>query len=68
MTPEVMTERKVKAGLYLSESFYYKVRIWLMSRRPRIAFSEYAEIAIRERFDRDNAVTPEPTEVKKKAP
>ena len=55
MTPEMMTEKKVKAGLYLDETFYLRLRIWLMSQRPRIYFSEYAELAIREKHDRDTA-------------
>lgn len=52
-TPEVMTEKKVKAGLYLSPDSYYKIRIWLMGQRPRISFSEYAELATREKFEHD---------------
>lgn len=46
-------QKKVKAGLYLEESFYLKLRIWLMSQHPRAYFSEYAELAIREKYDRD---------------
>lgn len=47
--------KKVKGGVYLDETFYLKLRIWLMSQHPAIPFSEYAELAIRERFDRDMA-------------
>jgi hypothetical protein len=47
--------KKVKGGVYLDETFYLKLRIWLMSKRPRIPFSEYAELAIREKYDRDMA-------------
>lgn len=66
--PPEPPEKKIKAGLYLPPDFYYKVRIFLLQRRPRIAFSEYAELAIREKFERDSAPIPEPTETKKKAP
>lgn len=66
--PVVPPEKKIKAGLYLPPDFYYKVRIWLMGRRPRIAFSEYAELAIREKFERDTPKPEESVEVKKKSP
>lgn len=64
-----MTEqKKVKAGLYLEETFYLKLRIWLMSQRPRAYFSEYAELAIREKYNRDTALQgkgEDPHEIKK---
>lgn len=47
--------KKVKGGVYLDETFYLKLRIWLMSQHPAIHFSEYAELAIREKYDRDLA-------------
>ena len=47
--------KKVKGGVYLDETFYLKLRIWLMSQHPSIHFSEYAELAIREKYDRDLA-------------
>lgn len=49
------TEKKVKAGVYLESEFYLKLRIWLLEQLPRIGFSEYGEIAIREKFERDTA-------------
>lgn len=51
--------KKVKGGVYLDETFYLKLRIWLMSQHPPVHFSEYAELAIREKYDRDTAVQAE---------
>lgn len=48
-------DKKVKGGVYLEETFYLKLRIWLMSQRPPVHFSEYTEMAIREKYDRDTA-------------
>ena len=63
-----MEQKKVKAGLYLEETFYLKLRIWLMSQQPRAYFSEYAELAIREKYNRDiglQAKEEDPHEIKK---
>ena len=65
---KALEEKKVKAGLYLDPNFYYKIRIWLMSQRPRISFSEYAEIAIREKFERDTAKPEAPLVAKRQSP
>jgi hypothetical protein len=65
---KALEDKKIKAGLYLPPDFYYKVRIWLMSRRPRISFSEYAETAIRERFEKDTTRVEAPIVAKRQAP